>query len=77
MTSFQVGLDQKQGPVTTDNRTTAANVLRAVKLVHTMVWAFFATSILAIPVLAWNEKYGYASILTISTFPNRWLATTS
>jgi hypothetical protein len=31
--------------------------------VHTMVWAFFATSILAIPVLAWNEKYGYASIL--------------
>lgn len=30
-----------------------ARALRVVKLIHTAVWAFFAGSIVAIPVLAW------------------------
>ena len=29
------------------------SALRAVKVVHTMVWAFFASCVVAIPVLAW------------------------
>ena len=49
--------------VATVDRITAASVLRAVKFVHTMVWAFFAASILTIPILAWKGEYGYASIL--------------
>ncbi|HXI91050.1 MAG TPA: hypothetical protein VNO24_13620 [Blastocatellia bacterium] len=43
--------------------TSQSNALRAVKLVHTAVWAFFASCILAIPVLAWRANYGYASLL--------------
>ena len=31
----------------------AAGALRLIKVVHTVVWAFFAGSIVAIPVLAW------------------------
>jgi len=31
--------------------------LRIIKLVHTIVWAFFAGSIVAIPVLAWLDDY--------------------
>ena len=34
-----------------------AQSLRAVKIVHTAVWAFFAGSILAIPVFAWSGGY--------------------
>jgi hypothetical protein len=37
--------------------------LRAVKLVHTAVWAFFAGSILAIPVLAALRRLGTALVL--------------
>lgn len=32
---------------------TDADALRMVKLAHTVVWAFFAGSVVAIPVLAW------------------------
>jgi hypothetical protein len=39
-----------------------ARSLRVVKLVHTVVWAFFATSILVIPVFAWRGRYGYAAL---------------
>lgn len=31
--------------------------LRAIKLLHTAVWGFFAAAILAIPVLAWRGEF--------------------
>jgi hypothetical protein len=34
--------------------------LRAVKLLHTLVWAFFVVCIVAIPVFAWRGKFGWA-----------------
>lgn len=42
--------------------------LRAIKLVHTVVWAFFATSIVAIPILAWLEAWRVAAVLTVLVF---------
>jgi hypothetical protein len=36
--------------------------LRTIKLVHTVVWAFFAASIVAIPVSAWVGRYRQAAI---------------
>lgn len=41
----------------------AATSLRRVKIVHTLVWAFFAVSILAIPVFAWARELRQAGIL--------------
>jgi hypothetical protein len=42
---------------TTDRPIRAAAIaLRSVKLVHTVIWAFFAACILAIPVFAWVGK---------------------
>jgi hypothetical protein len=38
--------------------TSAENSLRLVKLGHTIIWAIFAGSILAIPVLAWLGRNG-------------------
>jgi hypothetical protein len=49
--------------VAQNNRASAARALRVVKLLHTFVWAFFAISILSIPVLAWWQEYWYASAL--------------
>lgn len=40
----------------------AASTLRTVKLVHTVVWAFFAGSIVAIPVLASAQRYRAAFV---------------
>jgi uncharacterized membrane protein len=37
--------------------------LRAVKLVHTIAWAFFAGCILALPVAAWLRRFDIAWIL--------------
>ena len=37
--------------------------LRAIKLIHTTVWAFFAGAILAIPVAAWLEQWRLATAL--------------
>jgi hypothetical protein len=37
--------------------------LRLVKTVHTAVWAVFAGSIVAIPVLAWLERWRPAAVL--------------
>jgi hypothetical protein len=34
-----------------------------VKALHTLVWALFAGSILAIPALAWRQRYGAADLL--------------
>ena len=37
------------------------DALRAVKLVHTAAWAFFAACVFAIPVFAWRGRLGYAA----------------
>ncbi len=37
--------------------------LRTIKVIHTIAWAFFAGSIVAIPVLAWLEDYRAALLL--------------
>jgi len=41
-----------------------AVALRRVKLLHTVVWAFFAGSILLIPVAGWLERYRLAAVLS-------------
>lgn len=42
----------------------ASSSLRIVKAVHTVVWAFFAACILAIPAFAWAEMYRHVFWLT-------------
>lgn len=37
--------------------------LRAVKVVHTVAWAFFAGCIVALPVAAWQRRFDIAWIL--------------
>jgi len=37
--------------------------LRAIRLLHTAVWAVFAGCIVAIPVLAWQGQFGAAGVL--------------
>lgn len=32
--------------------------LRAIRWIHTIVWAFFASAVLAIPVAAWQRRFG-------------------
>ena len=44
---------------------TSAERLRAIKLLHTAVWAVFAGCIVAIPVLAWQGRFGAAGILAV------------
>ena len=34
-----------------------------VKLLHTAVWAFFATCVVAIPLMAWRREFGLVLIL--------------
>ena len=34
-----------------------ASMLRAIKLAHTVVWAFLVAVILAIPVMAWRDRF--------------------
>jgi hypothetical protein len=43
----------------------AARRLRAVRLLHTVVWAVFAGCIVAIPVLAWQRRFGAAAVLAV------------
>ena len=40
-----------------DRKAPDAKTLRKVKLAHTVIWAFFASSIFAIPILAWMGRY--------------------
>jgi hypothetical protein len=40
----------------------AARAFRAIKIVHTVVWAFFATSIAAVWVCAWAGAYEAAGL---------------
>ena len=36
---------------------TPSVALRAVRWIHTIVWAFFASAVLAVPVAAWQRKF--------------------
>ena len=42
--------------------------LRAVKVIHTLVWALFVSCILAIPIFAWRGRFGSAAVLAIFVF---------
>jgi polyferredoxin len=42
--------------------------LRAVKVIHTAAWAFFAGCILAIPVVAWRAEFTAAGVLIAIVF---------
>ncbi len=39
-------------------------MLMAIKLLHTLIWAFLATSILALPVVGAMRRFRWAAILT-------------
>jgi hypothetical protein len=42
--------------------TWAPGKLRAIKLLHTVVWALFAGCIVAIPILTWMEMFTHAAV---------------
>lgn len=42
----------------------SASALRAIRLLHTVVWALLVAVIIAIPVTAWREQYGFFALLT-------------
>ena len=42
--------------------------LRAIKIAHTIAWAFFAGCVLAIPVYAWRGDFGTAGVLIAIVF---------
>jgi len=53
--------------------------LHAVKLIHTLVWAFFAGCVFAIPVLAWHGRFdgvllaaGLVAVETLVLVVNGW-----
>lgn len=53
--------------------------LRTVKTCHTIVWAFLAGCVVAIPLLAWQQRFGVALVLiaivlaeTLVLASNRW-----
>jgi hypothetical protein len=46
----------------------AAASLRAVRLIHTVAWAFFVCCILAIPILAWRDDFKWAIVLIAVVF---------
>jgi polyferredoxin len=57
----------------------AERALTAIKVVHTIVWAFFASCIVAIPILAWRGDLRAATLLIAVVFVevlvvvvNRW-----
>ena len=57
----------------------AARRLRAIRVLHTAVWVVFAGCIVAIPVLAWQGRFGAAAVLAamvlgevVVLWLNRW-----
>ena len=42
-----------------------ASALRAIKLAHTAAWAFFVAAIVAIPLAAWHDRFGWALVAAI------------
>lgn len=39
--------------------------LGAVRFLHTVLWAFFAGCILALPVAAWRERFRWGAVLSV------------
>lgn len=39
------------------------SLLRTVKLIHTVAWAFFASCVVLIPFAAWRQRLGLAGVL--------------
>jgi hypothetical protein len=57
----------------------STTALRAVKVVHTIIWAFFASCVVAIPVFAWRGQLTFAALFVGIVFlevlvlvVNRW-----
>ena len=50
-------------PIALGRSTDRAATLRLIKIVHTIVWAFFVACIVGIPVLALQREYGRATLL--------------
>lgn len=57
----------------------AGSALRIIKVVHTVIWAFFASCVVAIPIFAWHREFGYAALFIglvfvemLVLFFNRW-----
>jgi hypothetical protein len=48
--------------MTEAHQLSSAFMLRVIKIIHTIVWAFFAASIFAILVFAWLDKCGLALV---------------
>lgn len=46
----------------------AQTTLRAIKIIHTIAWAFFAGCILAIPIYAWMGNFEIAGLLCSVVF---------
>ena len=42
--------------------TPATSALRIIKVVHTVIWAFLASCVLAIPIFAWHGEYACAAM---------------
>lgn len=42
-----------------------ASALRAIKLAHTAAWAFFVAAIVAIPIAAWHDRFGWALVAAL------------
>jgi len=42
-----------------------ASALRAIKLAHTVAWAFFVAAIVAVPVAAWYNRFGWALVAAL------------
>jgi len=42
-----------------------ASALRAIKLAHTVAWAFFVAAIVAVPVAAWYNRFGWALLAAL------------
>jgi hypothetical protein len=42
-----------------------ASTLRAIKVAHTVAWAFFVAAIAAIPLAAWANHFGWALIAAL------------
>jgi len=42
-----------------------ASALRAIKLAHTVAWAFCGAAIVAVPVAAWYNRFGWALLAAL------------
>jgi hypothetical protein len=54
---------QKLDGMFSSRETSAPGALRTVKIVHTLAWAVFAGSIVALPMVAWRGQFTVAAIL--------------